>query len=158
MKIGELAGTTGVGTKAIRYYESIGLLPEPSRLPSGYREYAREDVSRLEFVAQAKALGFSLEEISDILQASSADAVNCDHVVALLARKRDAIDSWIDDAVALRDALDRTIAASKVSRAQLGESESAYHCPVIERGLHERALQLGSTGSEDALHERQSDD
>ena len=158
MKIGELAGTTGVGTKTIRYYESIGLLPEPSRLPSGYREYASEDVSRLEFVAQAKALGLTLEEISDILQASSADAVNCDHVVALLVRKRDAIDAWIEDAIALRDALDRTIEASEASRAQLGESESAYHCPVIERGLHERALELEPAVSVSASQERHPHD
>ena len=142
MKIGELAGTTGIGTKTIRYYESIGLLPEPSRRPSGYRDYSGKDVSRLEFVAKAKALGLSLEEISDILQASSANAVNCDHVLSLLARKRDAIDAWIGDAVALRDPLDRTIEASQSSRTELGESEPAYHCPVIERGLHERALEL----------------
>ena len=147
MKIGELAGTTGIGTKTIRYYESIGLLPEPSRRPSGYRDYSGKDVSRLEFVAKAKALGLSLEEISDILQASSANAVNCDHVLALLARKRDAIEAWIEDAVALRDALDRTIEASQSSRTELGESESAYHCPVIERGLHERALELEPAGA-----------
>ncbi len=146
MKIGELAGATGIGTRAIRYYESIGLLPEPSRRPSGYRDYSEKDVAWLECVAKAKALSLSLEEISDILQASSVNAVNCDHVLALLVRKRDAINARIVDAVVLRGALDRTIEASGNSRPESADSGSAYHCPVIGRGLHERALKLEPVG------------
>jgi DNA-binding transcriptional MerR regulator len=137
MKIGELATATGVPTKTIRYYEEIGLLPEPARQPSGYRDYASADVARVEFVAKAKALGMSLEEVGDILRASAADVVNCDHVVGLLRSKREEIDGWIRDAMALRDALDHTIRASE---SQLGKSTGDYHCPVIEHGLHERAL------------------
>ncbi len=137
MKIGELADAVGVPPKTIRYYEEIGLLPEPARQPSGYRHYAAADVARLEFVAKAKALGLSLEEVGDILRASSSDAVNCDHVVGLLRTKRNEIDEWIRDAVALRDALDHTIRASE---SRLGKSTGAYQCPVIEHGLHERAL------------------
>ena len=150
MKLGALAGATGIGAKTIRYYESIGLLPDPPRRPSGYRDYSSGDVARLEFVAQGKALGLSLEEIGDILRASSDDAVNCDHVLALLPRKRDEIDGWFDDAVRMRDALSRTIDASI---AQLGRSQTAYHCPVIERGLHERAL-----GLDQQLEQKASDD
>lgn len=139
MRIGELAEATGVAPKTIRYYESIGLLPDPDRRPSGYRDYDRGDIRRLEFVAKAKALGFSLQEIGDILRASSERAVNCDHVVALLEAKRDELDARIRDAQNLRDAIDHTIAAA---RTDLDRSHDAFHCPIIDRGLHERALHL----------------
>jgi len=66
MRIGQLADETGVTTKTIRYYEEIGLLPAPARQPSGYRRYAGADVDRLDFVAKAKALGLSLEEITNV--------------------------------------------------------------------------------------------
>ncbi|MCZ6708111.1 MAG: heavy metal-responsive transcriptional regulator [Chloroflexi bacterium] len=145
MRIGQLADETGVTTKTIRYYEGIGLLPPPARQPSGYRSYASADIDRLDFVAKAKALGLSLEEIGDILRASSPDAVNCAHVVDLLTSKRDELEHWIRDAESLRDALDHTIQAS---RAGLDSSSAAYHCPVIEHGLHERALHLDG-----AVHE-----
>lgn len=139
MRIGELAAATGVAPKTIRYYESIGLLPAPDRRPSGYRDYHSGDRSRLEFVAKARALGFSLEEIGDVLRASSGRAVNCDHVVRLLEAKRDELDTRIRDAQNLREALDHTIAAA---RGDLERSRGAYHCPVIDHGLHERALHL----------------
>ncbi len=67
MKIGELAETAGVTTKAIRYYESIGLLDEPERTGSGYRSYGPDDVERLDFVKQAQASGLALAEIKSIL-------------------------------------------------------------------------------------------
>ena len=141
MRIGELAQRTGVPPKTIRYYEGIELLPSPRRQISGYRAYDDEDVARLRFVAKAKLLGLTLEEVGDILRASDPDSVNCDHVLSLLEAKRDRMDAWIEEARTLRDVLDRTIAASR-DRLQT-ERSGAYHCPVIERGLHERALHPG---------------
>ena len=139
MRIGQLSKQTGISAKTIRYYEITGLLPAPAREASGYRRYGGADRDRLDFVAKAKTLGFSLAEIADILQASDGDAVNCDHVFQLLRSKRDQIDGWITEAVALRDVLDRTIAETG-ARLQSDRSTGHYHCPVIERGLHERAL------------------
>lgn len=147
MRIGELAKRTGVPIKTIRYYESTGLLPSPAREASGYRRYSEADHDRLGFVAKAKTLGFSLAEIADILQASTGDAVNCDHVLELLRSKRDQIDAWISEAVSLRDALDRTIHQAG-ARLQAERSTGHYHCPVIERGLHERAIAATAPGGD----------
>ena len=73
MNIGELAKRAGVGIDTIRYYEKEAVLPMPQRMGSGvgYRRYTDEDVARLEFIRRAKALGFSLAEITDLLALSS---------------------------------------------------------------------------------------
>lgn len=70
MKIGELAKRSGVGIDTVRFYERQGLLPKARRLASGYRVYDPGDVKRLRFVRRAKALGFTLEEIRDLLALS----------------------------------------------------------------------------------------
>ena len=70
MKIGELAKRSGVGIDAVRFYEREGLLPNIQRLASGYRVYADADLKRLRFVTRAKALGFTLQEIRDLLALS----------------------------------------------------------------------------------------
>ena len=67
MKIGEVANAAGVGIDAIRFYEREGLIPEPARRPSGYREYSPDAVMDLRFIRRAKELGFSLKEISELL-------------------------------------------------------------------------------------------
>ena len=67
MKIGEVAQAAGVGIDAIRFYEREGLLPEPARRPSGYREYSPGAVLDLRFIKRGKELGFSLKEISELL-------------------------------------------------------------------------------------------
>lgn len=66
MKIGELARRAGVPIDTVRYYERNGLLPEPARRASGYRDYASDDVARLRFVLRAKALGFTLAEVREL--------------------------------------------------------------------------------------------
>lgn len=71
MKIGELAQRAGVGVDTVRYYEREGLLPKAPRLASGYRVYDQNDVRRLRFVRRAKALGFTLPEIRELLALSS---------------------------------------------------------------------------------------
>ena len=66
MTIGELARSAGVHVETVRYYERRGLLEEPPRSPSGYRQYSPDDVWRLQFIARAKQLGFTLTEITDM--------------------------------------------------------------------------------------------
>ena len=70
MKIGELAQRAGVRIDTVRYYERQGLLPAPQRQASGYRRYEDSDVARLRFVRRAKALGFTLIEIRELLALS----------------------------------------------------------------------------------------
>ena len=67
MKIGEVAKAAGVGIDAVRFYEREGLLPEPDRRPSGYRDYSSDAVLDLRFIRRAKELGFSLKEIKELL-------------------------------------------------------------------------------------------
>lgn len=71
MKIGELAQRAGVGIDTVRYYEREGLLPKAQRLASGYRVYNENEVRRLRFVRRAKALGFTLPEIRELLALSA---------------------------------------------------------------------------------------
>lgn len=70
MKIGELARRAGVGIDTVRYYEREGLLPQAQRLASGYRVYGTAVLQRLRFICRAKALGFTLPEIRDLLALS----------------------------------------------------------------------------------------
>jgi len=79
MKIGEVAKLSGTGIETIRYYEREGLLLEPERRPSGYRQYDEATVERLEYIRRAKELGFTLAEIKEILELSFA-ASNCEHI------------------------------------------------------------------------------
>ena len=67
MNIGRLSGLTGVTAKTIRYYESIGLIPEPPRKPNGYRDYGDSDVEVLRFVSKARLLGFPLKDVTQLL-------------------------------------------------------------------------------------------
>ena len=67
MNIGEAAKTSGVSAKMIRYYEENGLIPPAARTPAGYRVYTANDVHRLTFVRRARDLGFSANEIGDLL-------------------------------------------------------------------------------------------
>jgi MerR family copper efflux transcriptional regulator len=71
MTIGRLAKEAGVNIDTIRYYERNGLIPEPLRRTSGYREYEASDVRRLRFIARAKQLGFTLAEIAELMSLSA---------------------------------------------------------------------------------------
>ncbi len=96
MRIGELAAAVGVTTKAIRYYESIGLLSEPARTPSGYREYGADAVERLGFIKQAQATGLSLDDVGSILAIKDEGGRSCEHTLGLLANHLDALDARIE--------------------------------------------------------------
>jgi Hg(II)-responsive transcriptional regulator len=67
LSIGQVARRAGVGVETVRFYEREGLLEEPPRRASGYRQYSEQVVTRLRFIKRAKLLGFSLKEISELL-------------------------------------------------------------------------------------------
>jgi DNA-binding transcriptional MerR regulator len=97
MLIHELAKACGVSAKAIRYYESIGLLPQPRRADNNYRDYAATDADRLRFIAGGRALGLSLEEIGEILAFRERGEAPCLYVLNLLESKLDEIETRIAD-------------------------------------------------------------
>ena len=75
--IGQLARLSGAGVEKIRYYEREGLICAPPRLASGYRQYPEETVSRLRFIRHAKALGFSLKDIKELLELRVKPGTTC---------------------------------------------------------------------------------
>ncbi|MDW3177458.1 MAG: heavy metal-responsive transcriptional regulator [Acidimicrobiia bacterium] len=102
MKIGELGDRCGVSTKTIRYYESIGLLAEPIRTASGYRDYGGDAVERLQFIRDAQATGLTLSEIASVLELKGAGERSCAHTVALIEAHVTAIDAQIEQLTAAR--------------------------------------------------------
>ena len=83
ISIGELARRTGVRVANIRFYEEKGLLPSPARRQSGHRSYGAEDVSRVNFVKTNRELGFSLDQIHDLLRLTQPDNLSCDEAISL---------------------------------------------------------------------------
>ncbi len=96
MRIGELARTAGVSTKTIRYYESIGLLPEPTRTGSGYRAYDEAGAERLAFIRDAQSSGLSLAEIASVLELKGSGATSCQHTRSLLQRHIAEVEEQIE--------------------------------------------------------------
>lgn len=142
MKIGELAARVGTTTKTIRFYESIGLLDEPDRTPSGYRDYGSAAVERLSFVKQAQATGLTLDEIGSILQIKDRGGRSCEHTRTLLANHLDALDERIDELhrarIELRRMFDRAAALDP------GDCDDPNRCQVISD-----TLAAGDVGHDD---------
>ena len=111
MKIGELAQRAGVGVDTVRFYEREGLVPSPHRLASGYRVYADDDVLRLRFVRRAKALGFTLPEIRELLALSGhRDEDMAGMKSAALAKLAD-VEARLEELGRIRDGLQRLVAS-----------------------------------------------
>jgi MerR family copper efflux transcriptional regulator len=111
LTIGTVAKRAGVAIDTIRYYEREGLLPEPLRRASGYRSYNETAISRLRFIRRAKDLGFTLEEIRDLL-ALSADRHRGVKAVRERAQQRlSSIDARIAELTRIRRGLEQLIEA-----------------------------------------------
>jgi DNA-binding transcriptional MerR regulator len=106
--IGELAAAAGIGVETVRYYERRGLLPAPPRTKSGYRTYDDTALARLEFVARAKHLGFTLAEIRELVGAPSRAP---DDVLCAARAKLAALDQKLD-ALAVQQARLRELIAT----------------------------------------------
>jgi MerR family copper efflux transcriptional regulator len=107
VRIGELAQRTGTTTKALRFYEQAGLLPEPERTPSGYRDYDDSVVERLRSVKAAQAAGLTLAEIRNIICAREDGGPPCGHVAALLDAHAADLDRRLTELHALREEVER---------------------------------------------------
>jgi len=103
--IGDVAERTGLSAPTIRYYESIGLLAPPPRSATGYRRYTETTVEELRFIKKAQSLGFSLEEIGEILRLSRAGDTPCSHVLDLSRRHLRAVEERIRQLTRFREQL-----------------------------------------------------
>jgi len=128
MQIGELAAQVGLNPKTIRYYEDIGVLPPPHRTLAGYRLYTTATRERLQFIAQAKAVGLTLGEIRTILSLKQAGQVPCPHVRAVMAEKIAAIDVQLQ---VLHD-MRQTLVALHAEATRTFSSDTEI-CGIIEQ-------------------------
>ena len=80
LTVGSLAKQAGVGIETVRFYERRGLLPKPARLSSGYRQYSEQDARRIRFIKRAQELGFTLDEVKELLDLRINPKAKCEDV------------------------------------------------------------------------------
>lgn len=122
--IGTVARQTSVKVPTIRYYEQIGLLPEPERNEGNRRLYSDKDVRRLVFIRHARELGFEIEDIKELVKLAEEPQKSCAQVDRLARQHLKAIQSRITRLEALRLELEQMIKACAKGRIA--------HCRVIE--------------------------
>ncbi|MGW1501920.1 heavy metal-responsive transcriptional regulator [Streptomyces mirabilis] len=105
MRIGELATTSGVPAKTIRFYEQAGLMPEPPRTTGGYRDYSSDAATRLTFIRDAQRAGLTLAEIRSILALRDNGQAPCNHVGNLIHQHLDDINRRLAELRKTRSAL-----------------------------------------------------
>lgn len=130
LRIGALSNLTGVSIDAIRYYERRGVLPRATRTESNYRLFPAESVERLAMVRRLQDVGFTLDEITDALQAHDTGEASCDTERWRLEAVRGRLDRHIAELVATRDQLDRQLDACRTGRCDFVETNF-----VRRRGL-----------------------
>lgn len=106
LRIGHLAKATNTKVETIRYYEHIGLLPAPSRTGGNFRAYAPKHLGRLSFIRRARDLGFTLDQVRNLLGLSDQKQRSCEAVDAIAREHLAEIDRKIADLKALRAELD----------------------------------------------------
>lgn len=137
MQIGNLAKQAGVTVQTVRFYERRGLLPNPQRKDSGYRLYGEDDLHRLRFIRQAKALGFSLDEIKDFLRTRTRGLCPCSDVIKVGEQHLRDIEQQIAKLERFRDELRRAVRNWKKSGQQTIQADA--FCTLIERTMKSTA-------------------
>lgn len=123
---GQLAQKSSVNVETIRFYERRGLLPEPKRSKSGYRQYSESDVARILFIKRAKELGFTLKEISELLSLKIDSDTTCGDVKRLAESKVANIEEKIADLQRIKRVLNKLIILCEKENATSSE------CPILE--------------------------
>src|SRR2546427_13259869 len=125
MTIGQVADAADVNIQTIRYYERRGLFPTPRRTAAGYRQYADDAVARLRFIKHAQELGFSLQEIQELLGLRVRHSAACDVVERKTRQKIEFVQQRIRDLQRMRRTLKRLAAACTARRR-------THDCPTLE--------------------------
>ena len=122
LTIGKLAQQANVTIETIRYYQRKGLLDEPEKPATGYRQYPSQAISRLRFIKRAQQAGFTLKEILELL---SLDNEHCEEVQKIAEQKLLQIDQQLNDLTALRNALNNLVKGCQ-------HEQSTQHCSLID--------------------------
>jgi MerR family mercuric resistance operon transcriptional regulator len=121
--IGALSRDTGCNIETIRYYERIGILPEPPRSPGGHRSYSPDHTKTLAFIKRSREMGFSLDEIRQLI-AMAGQSMSCDDVQSLTLKHIDSIRRRIAD-------LQNLVSVLQTAADQC-EGKEAPACPIID--------------------------
>ena len=122
--IGKVAKQVGLGVETIRFYERQGLLEEPPRNDSGYRQYPPEVIIKLRFIKKAKRLGFSLQEIGELLTLRHKQDATCGDVKTQAEEKIQNIEEKIRDLTRMKEALVELV-------CQCSGNGPVSECPIL---------------------------
>ena len=125
LTIGKVAKAAGLGVETVRFYERQGLIAEPARSQSGYRQYRPETIRRLQFIVRAKALGFTLQEIGDLLSLRATPGAGCADVQARAEAKIADIEGRVAQLEAMKRALGELVTQCR------GEGPLS-DCPILD--------------------------
>lgn len=121
--IGQLARSAGVNVETIRYYQRIGLLPEPPRPAGAIRRYGPDDLARVRFVKAAQRLGFALDEVAVLLKLQ--DGTRCSEARSLAERKLGDVRGKLADLGRIEAALANLVVQCRTRRGNIS-------CPLID--------------------------
>lgn len=124
MTRGELSRKTGCNAETIRYYEKIGIMPEPKRSVSGYRQYDAGHERRLGFVMRGRELGFTMEDLKSLLDLIDRRAVSCMEVEKLARAHLQSVRKKISDLKRMESVLSSTVRACS--------GKDVPECPLID--------------------------
>jgi MerR family transcriptional regulator, copper efflux regulator len=127
--IGNVAKSSGVPIKTIRYYEELGLLKSSARTEGGFRLFNSDVLERLHFIKRAQSLGLSLSEIKEFLNVHDGGELPCEHIKIKLEDKIKAIDEQIQQLLILRQELSGLVSGWE----SIPENPEKTICPIIER-------------------------
>ncbi len=125
LTIGHIAKRSGVTVETIRFYEKQGLLAEPERSASGYRQYPEDTIKRVRFIQRAKYVGFTLKDIAELLTLRREPGSSCADVKLHASRKIDEVDRKLEELQRIRKAL-----VSMVLKCS--GSGGLDQCPILE--------------------------
>jgi len=124
--IGQLAQQANCKVETVHYYEKTGLMPEPPRTDGGHRIYALSHVKRLNFIRRSRELGFSIEQIKELLKLIDEPNHCCGEVKTIATLHAKKVQKKIDDLQRLKLALNNMVNQCK------GSDSSIYDCPIID--------------------------
>ena len=124
LRTAQVADLAGVNVETLRFYERKGILPEPPRRASGYREYPPETVERVRFIKRAQELGFSLSEVQDLLGLRETTGAKSARVRRVAEAKLEEIERKIRDLAAMKQSLTELLCACDGKK-------SIASCPII---------------------------